>query len=92
MLYLHAYQSYIFNGAINERIQLTDVLNINEELNLVKLPSKFCKGGKRKIIEQIQDLRISKNKHDIIVEFTLNKSCYATMALRELFGNNIMLN
>lgn len=92
MLYLHAYQSYIFNNAINERIQSTNVLNINEELDLVKLPNKFCKGGKRKIIEKIQDLHISKNKHDIVVEFTLNKSCYATMALRELFGNNIILN
>ncbi|ORE00380.1 TRUD [Hepatospora eriocheir] len=85
MIYFHAYQSYLFNKEISE-LEIKEE-DFNRELNLKKFNSKFLKGGKRQIIEKISNLKI--NETENTVEFTLNKSCYATIALREIVQNEI---
>lgn len=87
MMYLHAYQSYIFNQDVNN-LEF-DVIDINTVLNLVKKEHKFCKGGERKVFEEIYNLSSEQRGSDTIVRFSLNKSAYATMAIRELTGCEI---
>ncbi|KAI4291932.1 tRNA pseudouridine13 synthase [Pancytospora philotis] len=54
---------------------------------LVKGKSKFLLGGYRKMIEEISELVCTREDDGVTVEFFLNKSCYATCALRELVGD-----
>ncbi|OQS54880.1 truD1 [Ecytonucleospora hepatopenaei] len=88
MLYLHAYQSFIFNKQIND----IDFMQINHnlEVDLVSADHKFCKGGKRLAVEEIKELKFYPDEEDVVVEFILNKSAYATMALREITGCEIL--
>ena len=88
MLYLHAYQSFIFNKQIND-IDFMQT-NSNFQVDLVSADHKFCKGGKRLVIEKIKELKFYPAKEDVVVEFILNKSAYATMALREITGCEIL--
>jgi len=51
---------------------------------LEKMDDKLLKGGYRKIIEVFHDFSYEKLENGTKVVFFLKKSCYATMALREL--------
>ncbi|EQB60779.1 trna pseudouridine synthase d [Vairimorpha apis BRL 01] len=81
MLYLHSYQSYLFNKKINENVE-----NFCEDfyLELDKFDDKMLKGGKRKVIEKGYDVKGWNDGQDFVISFCLKPSCYATMALREL--------
>lgn len=107
MIYLHAYQSYIFNKSINERLNnrvpLKGVDKILKDsafedvdgteslediyIPLVKMEHKFLKGGYRKMIEEMKDISFNEDQEGTVISFYLNKSCYATIALRELIGD-----
>lgn len=106
MIYLHAFQSYKFNLAVNERlgsgkVSDTDMVERNGVLvsacssdpmddillPLEKMDDKLLKGGYRKVIECVDDFDYQKFDGGVKVKFFLKKSCYATMALRELIGD-----
>lgn len=106
MIYLHAFQSYKFNLAVNERLESARGVGADaiEESNvpantcpaesvddillpLEKMEDKLLKGGHRKIIESVGDFDYQKFDGGVTVRFFLKKSCYATMALRELIGD-----
>lgn len=108
MIYMHAYQSYLFNLEANSRIlnqenmggakielngELIDASsdsNLNEIIIPLKSTNdKLMKGGYRKMIEIFKNLEITKVDSGIILKFFLNKSCYATMALREIIGESV---
>jgi tRNA pseudouridine13 synthase len=115
MLYLHAYQSYLYNLSINARIEMgkpnleVDKIYKNNEMTgitedstldtiyvpLKKMEHRFLKGGMRKMIEEIKNFEKITTEEGIILKFYLPKSCYATVALREIAGrvveNNIEL-
>lgn len=55
-------------------------------VRLSKHNDKHLKGGYRKLLEEIQDLSYEVLDDGIIVKFYLSKSSYATVVLRELFG------
>ncbi|TBU00407.1 tRNA pseudouridine synthase D, partial [Hamiltosporidium magnivora] len=48
------------------------------------------KGGYRKLIEKTSDLSVSIENNIIYLEFSLSKSAYATMVIREIIGNDIL--
>ncbi len=106
MIYMHAYQSYIFNCDLNKRIINNsffdgDTVLVNNKfvpasegnkleeiyIPLVKANDKFLKGSQRKMIEEIIDFESRKEDDGIVVSFSLKKSSYATIALREIIGN-----
>lgn len=105
MIYLHAYQSYIFNEEASRRMENRKTNNGDKILvdnnfvdagaensfddiyiPLKKMEDKLLKGGYRKLVENINDLNVEYYENSTIFKFFLNKSCYATMALRELIG------
>lgn len=112
MLYLHSYQSFIFNNTVNERIEKGmsvvkgDLVAVGGEVLTVDDPGKFTmfdlvlrmerlndrmlKGGYRKMIEKAYDVTVEKHSDYMIVGFSLNSSCYATMALREVIGDSVL--
>lgn len=101
MLYLHSYQSYIFNEELNKLIDkkevkvylkkddnyfLSDTYELKDAyLQLIKLNSKLAKGGYRKVLECANEFSISEEEDSFLVEFILERGCYATMFLREFF-------
>lgn len=106
MMYMHAYQSYVFNCDVNIRMETREVqsgdlvfqdnqfIEATKETPLedIYIPlevkaDKFLKGGHRKMIEEIKDFSRVLDGNDVVVTFSLNKSCYATCALREIIGN-----
>ncbi|KAM0685390.1 hypothetical protein COBT_003401 [Conglomerata obtusa] len=91
-LYLHAYQSFIFNNEINDEIENVGQANllIDKSIELKIEENKHLKGGNRKIIEKAFDIKFVKSNNSITINFTLNSSCYATMALRELIGDSVV--
>lgn len=88
MIYLHSYQSYLFNKEVNEFIKsLNDEglsYSLESTLDLKKMNDKMLKGGTRKVFEKGYNVEGWKDKEDFVISFELNSSCYATMALREL--------
>ncbi|KAM0681242.1 hypothetical protein GINT2_000440 [Glugoides intestinalis] len=106
MIYLHSYQSYLFNKCINDRIKsgnpdpvvdkvldddklinCTGTENLDEiYLPLEKMKHKFLKGAWRKMVEEISEVSISTEQENTVIKFFLKKSCYATIALREIVG------
>lgn len=114
MLYLHAYQSYLFNRSVNERltkerqkscfnVASTDYVLENGSfvqrenadiddvwLKLPKLDHPMCKGGYRKMIETASDLEVEICEDDTILKFRLKPCSFATMAIRELIGEDIL--
>ncbi|KAG5860118.1 putative tRNA pseudouridine synthase [Encephalitozoon hellem] len=59
-------------------------------LPLEKFDNKMLKGGCRKMVERAEDITVNEIKDGIVVRFSLNSSCYATMALREVIGNSVL--
>ena len=107
MIYLHAYQSFLFNESINERFESKSP-KVNEDkvlkngvfedatkmesleniyLPLKKMENKLLKGGLRKMIEEMKEIDFYEDSEGTVINFYLSKSCYATVALRELIGN-----
>lgn len=108
MMYMHAFQSYIFNCDVNRRWKERQILpgdqvmrdggfasaDSSARLEDIYIPleqkaDKFLKGGYRKMIEQIRDFSSRAEEGDVVVEFFLSKSCYATCALREIIGDSV---
>lgn len=107
MIYLHSFQSLLFNKSVNDRFNSSaplvgedKILRNGEFLDvegseslediyipLKKMNDKMLKGGNRKMIEEMQDLTINEDSEGTKVRFFLNKSSYATIALRELIGD-----
>lgn len=82
--YLHAYQSYKFNIAASNLEKEKDVY-----VDLEKENNRHLKGGKRRLIEEVTNLRVVYNEEYVEVEFDLSTSAYATMALREVIGEDV---
>lgn len=80
-LYFHAYQSYKFNCLVNETNQ--------DYIEQVKESSKHLKGNKRAVVERARDLEVGIYEDKVVVAFTLNPGVFATMALREVIGNDV---
>ncbi|CAD25483.1 similarity to HYPOTHETICAL PROTEIN YO7T_yeast [Encephalitozoon cuniculi GB-M1] len=59
-------------------------------LGLEKLDNKMLKGGYRRMVERAYDVTVDEFNDRTVVRFTLNSSCYATMALREVIGNSVL--
>lgn len=111
MMYMHAFQSYIFNCDVNRRwkdkgafpgdciLEEGCFVKCSEDSGLedIYIPleqkaDKFLKGGYRKMVEEIKDFSYYLEEDDVVVEFFLNKSCYATCALREIIGDSVCNN
>ncbi|KAF7678019.1 Pseudouridylate synthase 7 like protein [Astathelohania contejeani] len=97
LLYLHSYQSYLFNIAINNKIEDGFTLDQNDvfiddtlALPLKSFKEKKLKGCNRKIVEKMKNFKIRKVDDGVEVEFDLAPSTYATIALRELIGNCVL--
>ncbi len=122
-LYIHAYQSYLFNEAIKKiktnknlkipligfEFELNDIKNKELKNVIIKImekekitprdfiireiPELSSEGGYRGLFMEIKDLRtgklendeLNKNKYKIKLNFKLDKGCYATVAVKELF-------
>lgn len=108
MIYLHAFQSYKFNLAVNERLKTGEAARMgmverdgvlmeacsSDSIDDIFLPlermnDKLLKGGYRKVVETIDDFECWKSDGSVKVRFFLKKSCYATMALREMVGDYV---
>lgn len=83
MLYLHSYQSFLFNKDVNKFIETKQDFS-DSVLKLQKMNDKLLKGGERKVLEKAKNVLAWQDGTDFVVSFELNSSCYATMALREL--------
>lgn len=88
-LYLHAFQSYKFNLKVSELINQEDDIH-NLYVDLEKEKSKHLKGGSRKVIERASNLLVNHHDDYINVCFDLSTSCYATIALREVIGDDVL--
>ncbi len=140
-LYVHAYQSYLFNKTIDSYLELFNNNSIkngkiiaNKEIenkkipligfgtetedkevdNLIntlleqenvnlrdfiirKIPDLSSEGGLRDLFFEINDLKViginddslNKNKKKIKLGFSLKKGCYATVAIKYLFSQDI---
>ena len=123
-LYVHAYQSYLFNKTIDYYLKLkkktnkkipvigfgieTEDKEINKIINEIlkkekinlrdfivrKIPDLSSEGDLRDLFFEINNLEIieinndnlNKNKKKIKLSFILKKGCYATVAIKYLFG------
>ena len=83
MLYLHSYQSFLFNKDVNKFIETKQDFS-DSVVKLQKMNDKLLKGGERKVLEKAKNVLAWQDGTDFVVSFELNSSCYATMALREL--------
>lgn len=112
MLYLHSYQSFVFNNAVSERasrgmkVMEGDLVLVDGEVIVVSDPEKFTifdvvlrmerfnnkilRGGYRKMVERAYDVTVEECEDGVVVGFSLNSSCYATMALREVIGDAVL--
>lgn len=59
-------------------------------LRLERMDNKMLKGGYRRLVERAQDVVAESCTDGVVVGFSLNSSCYATMALREVIGNAVL--
>ncbi|KAL6122559.1 truD1 [Nucleospora cyclopteri] len=81
---------------LNEKDQYEEVSDISKYnpdetfLDLHKGKSKFLKGGKRRFCEQIFNFKQEKINNYCVISFSLRKSAYATVVLREMFGDVIL--
>lgn len=110
MIYLHAYQSYLFNRDLNDRVE-RGTPKVGEDKVLVegeykdvdgserlediyiplrRMSHKLLKGGVRKMIEDITDLERTAEDDGVTFKFYLLKSSYATVALRDLLGREVI--
>ena len=117
LIFVNAYQSYIFNLTLSELIRrgfrrnvkvplvgyetklegeigeiITEVLREEgvslEDFIVRSMPEMSSKGSQRDYLFYPKDFRILKLKdHEIVIQFILRKSCYATVLLNELMKN-----
>ena len=115
MLYLHSYQSYLFNLAVNKVLEesqegcregtsevqrylfddgkLVPAKDCRIEdawIELVSLNHPMCRGGYRKVVEEAKELKAEVEGNDTVLRFRLGPCVFATMAVRELIGNDIL--
>lgn len=80
---------------------MSDMISVNGELvqadetsklediyiPLEKMNDKLLKGGMRKMVENFEDFEAMFEENSTVLKFFLRKSCYATVALREIVGD-----
>jgi tRNA pseudouridine13 synthase len=59
-------------------------------LELERMDNKMLKGGYRKIASRAHNIHYEKRESQVIVSFSLDCSCYATVALREVVGDVVL--
>lgn len=89
-MYFHSYQSYIFNKEASELVRNKSQDLDSMYLELKKGNNRHMKGDKRKVIEKARDVKVACEDDSVLVSFTLNPSVYATMALREVLGDDVL--
>jgi tRNA pseudouridine13 synthase len=58
-------------------------------LELERMNSKMLRGGYRKMVSRAYDVQYEEGDGQVTVSFSLDCSCYATMALREVIGDAV---
>jgi tRNA pseudouridine13 synthase len=108
-LYVHSYQSYLWNNlaqekskAVVENIDIPiigfstkpdeTINNILKKEGLVlrdfivrSIPELTVEGYKRDLYTKILDFKIEKNDNGYTLHFKLNKGCYATEVIKQIF-------
>ncbi len=113
-LLIEAYQTYLFNKALNNFIEVNGLIEKQvcvlgpkciegiEYYNLVdegidtrfyidRLSTYGLKGFTRKTLFKLKDVKLHVNDDYIKLVFTLDKGLYASIVLREIFKENLIL-
>ena len=93
---LYGYESQISEGIIGKiEGQVIKAEKIKKQEFIVpEIPFLSSRGSRRHILSQLDDIKYSLNKKskELILEFKLDKGCYATSLLREFMKSNVISN